>query len=46
MKPGTKWILIIIGLLTLNVLASTILMLVANDRAHSQVLPTYRFEAK
>ena len=46
MKPGTKWILIVVGLLAFNVLAAVTLMVVANGRDHSQVLPSYKFEAK
>jgi hypothetical protein len=46
MSAGTKWILAIVSLLALNVLAAVVLMVVANDRDHSRVLPSYTFEAK
>ena len=46
MKPGTKWILAVVSLLAINVLAAVVLIVVANDSAHSQVLPSYKFEAK
>jgi hypothetical protein len=46
MTAGTKWILAIVSLLALNVLAAVILIVVANDRDHSQVLPSYKFEGK
>lgn len=46
MKPATKWILAIVGLLAANVLAAVILLVVANGSDHSQVLPSYGIEAK
>lgn len=46
MKPGTKWIVAIVGLLVANVLAAVILMVVANGSSHSKVLPSYGVEAK
>ncbi len=41
MKPGTKWILAIIALLAVNVIAAVVLVVVANSRDQSQVLPSY-----
>jgi hypothetical protein len=46
MKPGTKWIVAIVGLLLANVLAGVILIICANGSGHSQVLPSYGIEAK
>lgn len=46
MKPGTKWLLAIVGLLAINAIAAIILMVVANDGAKSTVLPSYRIEAR
>ena len=46
MNPGKKWILAVVALLALNVIAAVTLMIVANDRDHSRVLPSYKFEAK
>jgi hypothetical protein len=46
MKPGSKWIIAIVGLLVANVLAGVILIIAANGSDHSQVLPSYGIEAK
>lgn len=46
MKPGTKWLIAIVGLLAANVLAAIILIVVANGNDHSQVLPSYGIETK
>lgn len=46
MNPGKKWILAVVALLALNVFAAVALMVVANDRDQSRVLPSYKFEAK
>jgi hypothetical protein len=46
MKAGTKWIIAIISLLAINVLAAVILIVVANGRDHSRVVPSYGIEAK
>lgn len=46
MSAGTKWLIAIVGLLAINVLAAVILIVVANGSDHSQVLPSYRIEAK
>jgi hypothetical protein len=46
MSAGTKWIIAIVGLLAINVLAAVVLIVVANDSAHSRVLPSYGIEAK
>lgn len=46
MSAGKKWILVIIGLLAVNVIASIVLVVVANDSGHSRVLPSYSVEAK
>lgn len=46
MNAGTRWIIAIVGLLAINVLAAVILIVFANSSDHSQVLPSYRVEAK
>ena len=46
MKPGTKWIVAVAGLLAINMLAAILLMIFANDSAHSRVLPAYEHEAR
>jgi hypothetical protein len=46
MKPGTKWLIAIVGLLAINVLAAVVLIVVANGSSHSRVLPSYGIEAK
>lgn len=47
MKPGTKWILAIAGLLAINVIAAVVLVVVANQSDRSRVLPSYeKIEAR
>ena len=41
MKPATKWILAIVGLLAINVIAAIVLVVVANGSDRSRVLPSY-----
>jgi hypothetical protein len=45
-SAGHKWILAVVMLLAVNVLAAVALIVVANDSAHSKVLPSYKFEGK
>jgi len=45
MSPGAKWIFGIVSLLVINTIAAVILIVVANSQGHSQVLPSYKFEA-
>ncbi len=42
MTAKQRWTAAIIGLLLVNVLAMVILMVIANDSASSQVLPSYK----
>jgi hypothetical protein len=46
MKPGTKWLLAIGGLLAINLIAAVVLMVVANAGDQSRVLPSYNTEAR
>ncbi|HVK86023.1 MAG TPA: hypothetical protein VM513_18005 [Kofleriaceae bacterium] len=46
MKPGTKWLIAIVGLLAINMIAAIILIIVANGDDRSTVLPAYHLEAK
>ncbi|NVB79860.1 MAG: hypothetical protein HOV81_15800 [Kofleriaceae bacterium] len=46
MKPGTKWLIAIIGLLAINMIAAIVLMVVANGSDQSRVLPSYKTEAR
>jgi hypothetical protein len=46
MKPGTKWLIAIIGLLVLNAVAATVLIIEAHSHDRSTVLPSYKLEAR
>lgn len=46
MNAGKKWILAVVALLAFNVIAAVTLMVIANNRDQSRVLPSYKFEAK
>lgn len=46
MKPGTKWLFAIVGLLLINVVAAIVLIVVANGSDRSTVLPSYHLEAR
>lgn len=46
MKPGTKWLIAIVGLLAVNMIAAVVLMIVATGGDQSRVLPSYKTEAR
>jgi len=46
MNAGTKWILAVVGLLLVNLIAATVLIVCANGGEHSKVLPSYGIEAR
>lgn len=46
MKPGTKWLIAIIGLLVINAIAAGVLLVEAHSHDQSTVLPSYKLEAR